>query len=295
MNLDTMKKVLNIFISVIIFILIIAIAIIAIVLATISLPTVFELFKYDFGSTEYNLLLASDSLNFLPYFVVTIAAFIALLTYLREKAKLKNEIEEKRSKIFLELAKEGLEGAYDMLKDQNNNRTTWVRASRDILHSLSLAKEIKTAQYLEAYRLFEEKIRHKLYLVLTTIDEKTGERQPLPPQFFYGVPDWKGNKTLDEVAKETSAQIKVGSMSIDRIFAEPHSSPLSENSVVAIYNFLEYPKDYDDPLKKVKVWDEGWEHSSGVFQGAKRFVSHITSYHAFNGKLYPINKDKGSK
>lgn len=290
-----MGKVFNNLISAIIFILIIVIAIIAFVLAFISFPTVFELFQYDFGSSEFNLLLASDRLKFLPYFVVSVAAFIALLTYLREKAKLRNEIEEKRSKIFLELAKEGLEGAYDMLKDQNNNRITWVRASRDILHALNLAKEIKTSQYFEAYRLFEEKIRHKLSLVLTVIDEKTGERQPLPPQFFYGVADWKELKTLDEVAKETSAQIKVGSISIDRIFEESHSTPLSENSVVAIYNFLEYPKDYDDPLNKVKVWDEGWEHSSGVCQGAKRFVSHITSYHAFNGKLYPINKDNGSK
>jgi len=210
------SKAFNNFITAIIFILIIVIAIIAFVLARISLPTVIDLFKHDICSVEFNLLLASDRLKFLPYFVVSVAAFIALLTYLREKAKLRNEIEEKRSKIFLELAKEGLEGAYNMLKDQNNNRITWVRASRDILHALNLAKEIKTSQYLEAYRLFEEKIRHKLYLALTMLDEKTGARQPLPPQFFYGVADWKGAKNLDEVAKETSAQIKVGSVSIDQ-------------------------------------------------------------------------------
>lgn len=288
------SKILNNLITAIIFILISVIAIIAFVLATISFPAVFDLFKYDFGSPEFNLLLASDRLKFLPYFVVSVAAFIALLTYLREKAKLRNEIEENRSKIFLELAKEGLEGAYDMLKNQNNNRITWVRASRDILHALNLAKEIKTSQYLEAYRLFEEKIRHKLYLALTLVDENTGERQPLPPQFFYGVADWKTTtKTLDDVAKETSGKFKVGSISIDHNFEEPHTIPLSENSVVVIYDFLEYPKEYDDPLKKVKVWDEGWEHSMGACQGAKRFVSHVTSCHAFNGKLYnPKTNDK---
>lgn len=289
------SKVFNNLITAIIFILVIVIAIIAFVLATISFPVLFDLFKYDFGSPEFDLLLAGDRLKFLPYFVVSVAALIALLTYLREKAKLRDEFQEKRSKIFLELAKEGLESAYDMLKDQNNNRITWVRASRDILHALNLAKEIKTSQYLEAYRQFEEKIRHKLYLALTMVDEKTGARQPLPPQFFYGVSDWKGAKTLDEVAKETSGQIKSGSVSIDRNIDEPHSTPLSKNSVVAIYNFLEYPKDYDDPLKKVKVWDEGWEYSSGVCQGAKRFVSHISSFRAFNGKLYPINRDNKSK
>jgi len=290
-----MDKVFNILISAIIYILTIAIALIAILLAIITFPPVFELFKYDLGSSEFYLLLASDKLKFLSSVVVSIAVFTALLTYLREKAKLQNEIKEKRSKIFLELAKEGLEGAYDMLKDQNNNRTTWLRASRDILHALNLAKEIKTPQYLEAYRLFEEKIRHKLYLALMVLDEKTGERQSLPPQFFYGVSDWKEEKSLDEVAKETSPQIKVGSVSIDHNFEESHSTPLSEKSVVAIYDFLEYPQDYDDPLKKVKVWDEGWEHSSGVCQGAKRFVSHVTSHHAFNGKLYAKDKDNSSK
>lgn len=251
-----------------------------------KVPSVFELFKYDFGSAAFYFFLVSDKLKFLPSFVVSIAVLTALLTYLREKAKLEKENIEKRSKVFLELARDGLEGAYEMLKDQDNNRTTWVRASRDLLHALNLAKEIKTSQYLEAYRLFEEKIRHKLYLALSVLDEKTGERQSLPPQFFYGVTGWKDDKTLDDVAKETSSKVEAGSVSIDYICKEPHSTPLSANSVVAIFDFLEYPTDYDDPLKKVKVWDDGWELSFGVCQGAKRFVSHITTHHAFNGKLF---------
>lgn len=290
-----MDKVFNILISAIIYILTIAIALIAILLAIITFPPVFELFKYDLGSSEFYLLLAGDKFKFLPSFVVTIAVFTALLTYLREKSKLHNEIKEKRSKIFLELAKEGLEGAYGMLKDQNNNRTAWVRASRDILHALNLAKEIKTPQYLEAYRLFEEKIRHKLYLALMVIDEKTGVRQPLPPQFFYGVSDWKEEKLLDEVAKKTSPQIVSGSVSIDHNSKEPHSTPLSEKSVVAIYDFLEYPQDYDDPLKKIKMWDGDFEYSNGVSQGAKRFISHANSHHAFNGKLFAKDKDNSSR
>lgn len=258
-------------------------------LAAISLPTVFQLLKHGIGSPEYYFLLDSNRLTFIPYFVVSIAVFTALLTYLREKNKLQNEKQGNQSKIFLQLAKEGLESAYDMLKDQNNNRIIWVRASRDILHSLNLAKEISTPQYVEAYRLFEEKIRHKLYLALTELDEKTGERQSLPPQFFYGVADWKDKKPLDDVAKEASSKIKVGSVSIDHIREEPNSTPLSVNSVVAIFNFMEYPTEYDDPLKKIIVWDEGWENSFGVSQGAKRFVSHFTSHTAFNGKLFPKN------
>lgn len=287
-----MKTFINNSISILIVALIVVIAIIAFVLAIISFPVIFDLLKVKFGSTEFNILLDNKGLKFLPYFVVCVAAFIGLLTYLREKAKLRNEAEEKRSKIFLNLAKEGLEGAYDMLKDQNNSRLTWIRASRDILHALNLSKEIKTSQYAEAYRLFEEKIRHKLYLALTVKNEKTGQREALPPQFFYGVADWKIAKSLDEVAKETSSRIQVGTVSIDQINKESNLTPLSEKSVVAIYDFLAYPKDYDDPLANVKIWDDDWEHSHGEIQGAKRFVSHITSYHAFNGKIFPIKKEE---
>ena len=289
-------------VSVIIFILTVTIAIIAIVLAAISFPTVLGLFKVGLGSSEFYLLLDSDRLKFLPSFVISIAAFTALLTYQRgkateqrEKTKVQNEKEEKRSKVFLELAREGLEGAYEMLKDQNNNRTTWVRASRDILHALNIAKEITSSQYVEAYRLLEEKIRHKLYLVLTVQDDTTGERHALPPQFFYGVKNWEEENNLDDVAIETSSQCEVQSVSIDHIFKEPHSTPLSRHSVVAIYDFLKYPEDYDDPLKKVKVWDGDWTSSHGECQGSKRFVYHKTRYYAIGEKLYDSEKDKGTK
>ena len=98
-------------------------------------------------------------------------------------------------------------------------------------------------------------------------------------------------KPLDDVAKQASSKIKVGDVSIDHIREEPHSTPLSENSVVAIFNFMEYPTEYDDPLKKVILWDDDWESSFGVSQGAKRFVSHRENHTAFNGKLFPKNAD----
>jgi len=273
-----------------ILLLTIIIAIIAFVLAYKSFPVVFELLK-QIGSDNFYVLLETKNLKSFQYFMLSVASLIALLTYLREKTKLKNEREENRSRIFLELAKDGLKGAYDMLSDQNNTRIIWVRAARDILHSENLAKEIKTPQYHEAYQLFKEKIRHKLYLALT-IEDENGHRQALPPQFFYGVSDLKKEISLDDAAKETSSKMVTGSMNINENMKEPSSTPLSKETVVAIFNFLEFPKDYDDPLKKVKVWSDGWEGSFGISQGAKRFVHHITHFHAINGELIPMKKEK---
>lgn len=267
----------------------IAMAIIAFILAYISIPIVFELLSH-IRSDEFNILLKTKNLKFLQYFVVSVAAFIALLTYLREKSKSKKEREENRSRIFLELVKDGLQGAYEMLSNQNNSRIIWVRAARDILHSENLAKEIKTPQYYEAYQLFKEKIRHKLYLILT-IEDENGDRHALPPQFFYGLADWRNEISLDDAAKETSSKMKSGSVIIDKNMEEPSRTPLSRETVITIFNFLEFPKDYKDPLKKVQVWKDRWEDSFGVSQGAKRFVHHITHTHAINGKLIPIKKE----
>ena len=107
----------NKFIKLFVFILTFTIALIAVFLAAISFPAVIELLKCDFGSLEFNSLLTSDKLKFLPSFVVSIAVFTALLTYLSEKTKLQNEKEENRSNFFFKQAKQGLEAAYDMIKD----------------------------------------------------------------------------------------------------------------------------------------------------------------------------------
>ena len=81
---------------------------------------------------------------------------------------------DKRSLFFFEQAKLGLEEVYDMLKDQNNDRVTWIRAARDLLRARSLGKAITVKEYQEAYRLTEEKIRgSSLYRVGNAIKAPT--------------------------------------------------------------------------------------------------------------------------
>lgn len=229
-------------------------------------------------------------LAFLTFLGVLWTISITYDQFNNQKSRQDIEDTDKRSLFFFEQAKLGLEEVYDMLKDQNNDRVTWVRAARDLLRARNIGKSITVKEYQEAYRLTEEKIRHKLYLTLSIYDPITHNRNPLPPQFFYGIQNWNVVRPLDDVAKEVSQTTNVYEISIDQTTPQSNLVPLAAKSVIAIYDFLEYPADYDDPLKTVENWSDNWEDSHGVNEGAKRFVYHVTHNTAIGGKLIPVNK-----
>ena len=260
----------------------------------ITLRGLSELCSHTPGSADFVNAANSDGLKYLPkylsIFVVSYAALVALLTYWREKKRIGREFEESRSRFFFEQASAGLEEVYNLLKDQNNDRIIWLRAARDLLHSINLSKQISATEFKEAYLLAEEKIRHKLYLALSIYDGETKERKALPPQFFYGLIDWQVERSLDDAAKLASQKIVSQDVSIDKVLRQPTTLPLAKVSVVAIYDFLEYPKEYKDPLNSVTVWRGYWDSGQniglGEDQGARRFVYHKLRHNAIDGKLY---------
>jgi len=268
--------------------LILAIVIVVFISAIITLIGLRELY-HTYGSADFINAANSDRLKYLSSFVVSSAALVALLTYRREKKRIGRELEERRSRFFLGQASAGLEEVYNLLKDQNNDRLIWLRAARVLLHSINLSKQISATDFKEAYRLVEEKIRHKLYLALSIYDGETKERKALPPQFFYGLIDWQIERSLDEAAKLASQKIKAQNVTIDKVLHRSATLPLSKASVVAIYDFLDYPKEYKDPLQSVPVWSDHWDSGPniglGMDQGARRFVYHKL-HHAIDGKLY---------
>ena len=288
--------------NVLIWGLILAILFVVLISVIIIFPGLRELWNHAYGSTAFVNAVNSDGLKYLSLylssFVVSTAAFIALLTYIRERKKIGKELEERRSRFFFEQASSGLDEVYSLLKDQNNDRITWLEAARELLHSINLSKQISSPEFKEAYRLAEEKIRHKLYLALSIYDAETKERTPLPPQFFNGLMDWQVERSLDDAAKLASPKIVVQNVSIDNVLRKSTNRSLAEVSVVTIYDFLEYPKEYKDPLKSVIVWRDHWDSGQniglGIDQGARRFVYHKLTHTSFNGNLYE-NKmpDKG--
>lgn len=228
---------------------------------------------------------SGNSFKYLPSIVLSAAALIAILTYWREHKKI--DIENKRSisEFFLKRASDGLTAVYDLLKDKNNDRVIWIRAARTLLEAKKLSEEIELEEYLRAYCIHEQQVRNDLYLVLRTYDHNLNNYQPLPPQFFFGTPRWEVGESLDDLARETSQKIEAHTASIDKIIPEPPLGPLSEESVCAIYDFLDYPEDFKDPLKEVKLWSGSW-HVFGSKVGAARYIHHRQTKYAVGGKLF---------
>ena len=218
MVIQTLKIIARSFATAMIWVLSLAILSIVCVCAIIIIPGILDLFRHEYASAEFAKAISNDSLKYLSSFVVSCGVLVALLTYVREKDRLRKDLEERRSRFFFEQAKTGLEEVYDLLKDQNNDRRTWIRAARDLLHSISLSKQIRVPEYEEAYRLLEEKIRHKLIVVLSVHDKETGVWSALPPQFFYGLKDLQPRRLLDEAAILASQRTRSQAESIDTVF-----------------------------------------------------------------------------
>ncbi len=199
---------------------------------------------------------------------------------------------ETKSRFFLEQASKGFKEVINLLSDQNNNREVWVRAARTLLKTKNLKKRICLQEYLDGFEAEEESVRSELYTILTIVDEKTGERNSLPPQFFYGINNWREIEKLDEAAIQASYTTEVHDVTIDKVLPAIKHPLLAEESVVAIFDFLEYPKSYSDPLKSVNVWGDNWEMSWGESQGARRYVAHRASKYAVAGKLHERRLDK---
>ena len=89
---------------------------------------------------------------------------------------------------------------------------------------------------------------------------------------------------------EVSQEIAVYGISIDQHTPQSSILPLAAESVIAIYDFPEFPADYDDPLKSVEAWSDDWDDSLGINEGAKRFVYHVTHNTAVGGKSFPVQK-----
>jgi hypothetical protein len=220
----------------------------------------------------------------LPALAVSAAALIALITYRRGK-------QQATSKFFFEQSCQGLDEVYSLLKDKKNDRVIWVRAARSLLQAKKLAEEIELEEYKIAYRLYELRVRNDLYLALTMVDPQTGNRISLPAHFFFGLHDWEedaaAKKSLNEVAKKAWRPPEAYTVNIDEVPPDPPLYPLSEKSVIAIYNFLDYPEDFVETLDDVKDWDPNLYTYmfNNEKSGAARYYAHRKTKYVLNGEI----------
>jgi len=221
------------------------------------------------------------NLPLLPSIAISSGVLTAILTWYRENSKLQAEKNRHTSEVMLKQVNKGFKTTVDLLRDMNNNRKTWIRAARTLLKTLALKENIVSEEYLEAYALEEERTRNKLHEILSLKDEATNSRKALPPQFFFGIEDWKAkeDQSLNEAQEESTPKKPVVSeFNLDTLSPNPIDKRLDCESVVAIFKFMEYPDGYKDPLDKIELWED----RDGMLrrcrghadEGAKKYIIH---------------------
>jgi len=237
----------------------------------------------------------ASSKDLIAPLVASTGVLIAVLAYSRDRGKIERDRAEARSKIFLEQAKQSLQDAFELLKDLNQDRGTWVHAARLILAAKKLGEEIPSAEYRRVYELAADQVRHQFHGVFMLTDGQAGKRTALPAAFFFGRPDWKTTELgLDQMAVEASPDTEVITSTPERPIPESNDKSLSPNSVIAVFEFLRFPANYIDPFDGIdgEAWSS-WSDVVGVSQGARRYVEHRSNHRLVGKTLSDRTAGKG--
>ncbi len=219
--------------------------------------------------------------------VAATGVIIAVMAFARDRGKIERDRAEARSKILYEQSKQGLETVYALLKDQNNERSIWLRAARLLRVSQNLGRTIQSEEYRMAYDLVEEDVRARLYEALT-LEGRGKARDGLPVSFFFGVSSWKGKAGLPlfYLASSTAPSSKDASAAESEHGAYDPSMNLQEASVKVVLDFLRFPSDYKDPLIGVELTQiKHWCEKFAPAVGAREYLIWKSENYVENGKV----------
>ncbi|MGB5595242.1 MAG: hypothetical protein WBM32_00205 [Crocosphaera sp.] len=204
--------------------------------------------------------------------VIPVATFAALFgVFLSEASKVADK-QSQYSKFFLEQSLSGIKYAVELLSDRNNDRGKWISAARTLQQSLEVSKKMTENEHKIILQIELDRYRHQLWQILNPNDEN------ITAAFFYGAND--PNLDVHEAAKQSSLP-KVG---------EPQGQlsslhNLSEQSLFVVWNFMEFPENYADPLRNT--------FSKGQIEKLRlrhrplyEYLQHKQTHHSIAGKLY---------
>jgi len=211
------------------------------------------------------------------FFSVLLGAFAAFrFNAFFESRKSENE----KSKFYLELCSDNYDTFYATLDDLNNNRVDWIYAARLLMETKSLEEEITTAEHQTVLVIKKMKVRHALLNQFQVIDEENNTESSLPVSFFYGIPNWKEYlDSPDDAADESMKFDRPATFGEYEVSKMERLPMLTDKSVYAVFEFLSYPKDFEEPLDKLNYSDT-WPQRVKSFagEGAYKYVKHSRDY-----------------
>ncbi|MDZ7962248.1 MAG: hypothetical protein RMY34_31010 [Aulosira sp. DedQUE10] len=206
--------------------------------------------------------------------IIPSTTFAALFGVFLTEASRTADKQIQRSKFFLEQSLLGFDHAVNLLSDRNNDRLKYISVARRLQQSLELSEKITEKEHKIILQMEIDRYRHQLWEILNPDDEH------ITSAFFYGVSDRSLN--IDEAAKQSSLP-KIGGTK-DRI-SSIHS--LSCKSLFVIWNFMEFPKNYADPLHNT-FSQEQIEALQLQHKPLYEYLQHKQKHHSIAGKLHKL-------
>lgn len=186
------------------------------------------------------------------------------------------ELATQDSEFFLNEARRGVESAFALLADHNNQRTQWILAARTLERALAIASEISRPAHIKVWELALEAYRIRAAELL-------GLNDPVrTAPFFYGSPVLPDGTTvhggIDEAARFSSQ---------DRTIRY-----LDENSLSSFWRLSEYPNRYGDPLPDKPFTDAELNSvHMHAFSGLQAFLRHRRDFGTHAGQLIPNRRN----
>ena len=130
------------------------------------------------------------------------------------------------------------EEAYKLLHDDNNDRVTWVTAARALERGSRMANGITEEVHQDARDVQRDRYRNLFSRILGC------DNPDIKGAFFYGAPDSIDN--IDDAAGHSTK----------RQDERPQILNIPESVLKIIWDFAQFPKDYEDPLSNKKSFSD---------------------------------------
>jgi hypothetical protein len=183
-----------------------------------------------------------------------------------QAAELIEEKQKERSKFNLDTSLEAYQQACSLLENFNNDRETWIRAARLVLHGKKLAEGVTIDEHRRVLEYRRLEYRAFFSKLLATHGGA----------FFYGD---REIGDLDEAARaSTSRNERNGRVIIS------DNKELSEASIYAIWEAAQWPTDYVDPLGE-KFSEDERSNLILFYPGLAQFLEHKKNWRSVGGQL----------
>jgi hypothetical protein len=180
------------------------------------------------------------------------------------------EVQEKRSLFNLNASIDAENQAYELLRDGNNLRRTWVEASRLLAHSSALGDGVTVEEHRRVLEVSKTRFRPRFAQILDQ-----------PPAFFYGV-DPRRSSTLDDAARRSTFR----TFRIDGEMIDEEIKEIDEKTMYQVWKASEWPESYIDVIGKTFSQKDKFGLSF-MAEGALAYLEHIEKWSSFNGELSP--------